>query len=135
VTPPYTFIVPGDPVAKARPRLNRKSGHVYTPSRTQRFEDRVAFCAIEAKVPRFEGPVRVEIQAEWEWPRAKWRRRTPRQWEFRSNGPDIDNIAKAVLDGLKVCFNDRQVASLVCVKIYAEQGAPARTVVTVAAIG
>lgn len=36
--PSLTLLVPGDPVAKERPRMNRTTGNVYTPSKTRNAE-------------------------------------------------------------------------------------------------
>lgn len=128
------FTVPGEPVAKGRPRFNRKTGVTYTPDRTARFEERVCLFAAQAGMKRMDGPILLEIAAVWEWPRSKWRKREPRTYGIKCNGPDADNVAKAVMDGLKPFFDDRQVAQLKVSKWHARQGEEARTMVYVEAL-
>jgi len=79
---------------KGRPRVVR--GHAYTPAGTREWEDRVGFAFIEAHGKTLlAGPVRVEI-------------------EFNQKRGDLDNLAKAILDGLNgVAFaDDSQVCAL-----------------------
>lgn len=100
------------PKVKARPRMTR-SGRAYTPEATLEFERKVR----EAYAgPLFEGPVSVTIILEKE------------SFEIRISGydqdapsklrGDIDNYAKAVLDGLnKTAFDDdKYVRELVVLK-------------------
>lgn len=129
------FTVPGVPVAKARPRFNRRTGHTYTPEKSARFEDRVRLCAINAGAECIQGPVYVVIAAYW--PSVKPdRKRDPRQEEPKATRPDADNVIKAVLDGLNgVCFSDDgQVAHVELRKLHAAQGDPPRCEVTVEAL-
>jgi len=89
------FVVPGEPVPKARPRLGR-GGRWYTPSRTRDYEQRVGWEARIAGARPVEGDVAVRIVV-----------RGPRRF-------DLDNVAKTILDGLRgVAFaDDRQVVHL-----------------------
>lgn len=133
----YRFTVPGEPVAKARPRAAMVGGkaRIYTPQKTVRFEERVLLHAKQAGVKKIDGPIQVRIVAWWEWPKAKWRKREPRLAAWRWNGPDADNIAKACLDGVQPLMgDDRQVAVLHIQKMYAVQGEPARTAIEIRAL-
>ena len=78
-----TFFVPGRPVPKARPRLNRR-GHVYTPQPTKAWEALVGWTARSVGVQPLEGEVSIDL--EFNLPD---RRRV-----------DLDNLIKAVMDGL-----------------------------------
>lgn len=106
--------IPGKPVGKGRPRFAR-SGHAYTPERTRRWE-RMACDVLRACAVRFERtlPVRVCIVAVHPRPR-----RAPKgapEGRYRRVGtPDVDNVAKAVLDALvlaDVLDDDAQVVAL-----------------------
>jgi len=87
------IVVPGEPVAKERPRRG-KHGGFYTPSKTTRFEHLVAWTWKAARHKPLSGPIVVTMT-------------------FRVGGrdKDLDNMVKAALDGLQgAAFeNDRQV--------------------------
>ncbi len=131
----YHFKVPGDPVAKGRPRATTIGGHarLYTPAKTVSFERRVREAAEAAGVAVLDGPVHLTVLAVWAWPKSKHRKRKPRGWEYRSGGPDLDNIAKAVADALNsvAYFDDRQIAKLSCGKYRAAQGLASYTYVSI----
>ncbi len=92
------FTVPGRPVPKERPRFNTRTGHAYTPRRTQDYEAKVGWQARIARVMLTEKDVRVTIRLY-----ARGKRR-----------PDADNCAKSILDSLQgiAYVNDRQVRHL-----------------------
>jgi Holliday junction resolvase RusA-like endonuclease len=87
------FIVPGRPVPKARARV--VSTNTYTPARSRRAEEAVAWIAARHRGAFPKGEVAVTIEF----------------YEARWTG-DIDNLEKLVLDGLVkggVLGDDRQV--------------------------
>lgn len=88
-----TYFVPGIPRPKARPRV--VNGHAYTPERTQEWEDAVRMLY---QGPLHEGELTVTLY--FYMPN---RRRV-----------DIDNLVKAVLDGLngKAYHDDGQIVAL-----------------------
>lgn len=91
-----SFIVPHDPVPKARPRFSR--GHTHTDPKTQRAEQLVVMAARRAKVRPFSGPVVVWLDFH-------------RKTHIRC---DLDNLAKLTLDALnKIAWlDDSQVVAL-----------------------
>lgn len=93
------FVVPGRPRPKERPRRG-KHGNVYTPAVTKEYERLVGWTALKAMTDKdkLTGPVGVEIQLYFHGKRL----------------PDIDNCAKALLDGMLgiVYEDDRQVREL-----------------------
>jgi Holliday junction resolvase RusA-like endonuclease len=124
------FAVNGTAVGKARPRARLKSlssgRHVvkmYTPGKTVRYENmvRVAFRGKHCGHPH-QGPVAVSIRACFtipsSWP-TEWKKEAKDQMGMYSK-PDIDNIAKSVLDGLNgvAYVDDKQVYSLSVTKEY-----------------
>ncbi len=135
---PLVFVVPGTPVAKARPRVVRRAGKVmtHTPKNTVDFENRVRFAARDAGARPLEGPVSIEIEARWPLPRSRYRKRGPVPVEWRTKAPDLDNVVKSVTDALNgiAYADDSQVAEIRAWKVHAAQGAPAQTVVTVSTL-
>lgn len=113
------FFVPGRPVPKARPRIG-KGGRMYTPALTKAYERLVAAYCMAARGGRepLSGPVRVEIDATYRLPK-----RGHREGDWHTGRPDLDNVVKAVLDGVNgVAFaDDSQVCVLHASKYYGQR--------------
>ena len=120
-----SFIVPGIPVAKGRPRFARvgKGVRTFTPAKTVRFEERVMLAAQAAGVTMLTGPVEVSISAIFGMVGPP-RKRKPREAQWKATRPDVENVAKAVLDALNgIAYrDDAQVVSLFVTKRFAAQG-------------
>ena len=123
----YEFEMIGDPVGKARPRMNTRTGRAYTPTKTKNYEYEIRRCFI-MKYPNFvsfEGRVRVTITAYFQIPKSTSKKK---ETEMLKNNispvkkPDIDNIIKIVLDAMnKFAFkDDTQVTELSVSKLYNE---------------
>lgn len=104
------FTVPGAPQGKERPRFTR-DGHTYTPEKTRDYERLVAWAyKSAAHATMFSGSIRAEIVAVYAVPKS-WPKR---QRERALAGdlvpmvkPDLDNIAKAILDALNgIAYRD-----------------------------
>lgn len=106
-----TFIVPGEPVGKERPRAARMGGLVrlYTPAKTRDYEQRVAHTAdVAATAQGYEHPERGWYELTVDVYRTHERK-----------GPDLDNIGKAIADACNgVLWRDdsevRQVLVRLC---------------------
>lgn len=128
------FIVPGEPQGKGRPRFTRQ-GRAYTPAKTAEYEARIAGLAAAAMRP-FAGPTAlpcyVRIDAYKGIPKSWTRAKRLRAMEGQEipGKPDLDNVAKAVLDALNglVYADDVQVVRLLVTKQYSLEP---RLVVTV----
>jgi len=125
------FIVPGEPRGKGRPRFG--NGRTYTDAKTVAYEKLIACRAAEAMpCPAVATPVKVRIDiykgVPKSWTMAK-RRRALDGLEIPGK-PDLDNVAKAVLDALNgVAYaDDTQVVRLLVQKQYSLEP---RLVVTV----
>lgn len=133
-----TFTIPGQPVAKGRPRITTINGFArsYTPAKTANYEGLVALAAQQAGCPLFDGPVRVTVTAYWSCLSSRKCKRTPRPAEWKTTRPDADNLGKAICDGLnEVAWkDDAVVCDLIVRKLFAAQGEPARCEVTIEAI-
>jgi Holliday junction resolvase RusA-like endonuclease len=105
-------------VGKARPRFSRRGNKVvtFTPRETQIYEQNVKSLAQVAMIGKamLEGPVKVTITAYF-----AHKKKTG--WHI--SRPDIDNVVKAILDGLNgvVFADDAVVAQLVASKHYGEE--------------
>lgn len=109
-----TFIVPGKPQAKQRPRHTR-GGHTYTPKETKLYEQKVRQCYQE-QCPNtwINGPITLSVIASFLPPKSRKR-------HYPTIKPDIDNIVKGISDALNgVAFEDDcQVIRLYAIKEYA----------------
>lgn len=119
------FIVEGEPQGKARPRFSRRSGTVYTPSKTARYEKQIkaAFLAAGGKMIPSDCYVSVTVNAYFAIPKSytKGKRLACEHNINRPDKkPDIDNVVKVVLDALnKVAYeDDKQVIEVICRKWY-----------------
>ena len=119
------FTIKGEPRGKGRPRFT-KTGRVYTPSETSRYEELVKLSYLNnAKGYKFTAPVKVTIKAYHKPPK-----KSKKVVEDMLNGrilptkrPDADNVAKIILDGLnKVAWeDDTQVIEMMVAKRYSEE--------------
>lgn len=119
------FVIPGRAQGKGRPRFARVGQHVrtYTDDKTARYENLVALAAREAGCVPLDGPVALRISVEAVPPESwsKKRRAAALEGAERPRKPDLDNCAKAIMDGLNgVAYRDDvQVGVLVVTKRYA----------------
>ena len=151
-----TFVVPGQPVAKGRPRTTSIGGHarMFTPARTRTYEALVQHHATVAREDAswlmedaghpfpWSGPLRVELVAVFRRPGHLFRKADPDGRFPRDRRPDLDNVVKAILDGMDkagVWGDDAQVCEIDARKVYgrivgerrAKTSEPPHVVVTV----
>jgi Holliday junction resolvase RusA-like endonuclease len=122
------FQIPGQPQGKGRPRIGKVGPHarMFTPAKTVAYEGLVAHAAQLAMAgrPLLDGPVSVSMALDCQVP-ASWSAKKQRQalaGEIRpTTKPDVDNVVKAVFDGLNgvAWRDDVQVVSLTVRKHYA----------------
>lgn len=123
-----SFFVPGKPKGKGRPQFNRKTRRAYTPKETREYEEQIAFAYVKQCGVGFQGYVYVEITAIFKipksWPKSK--RRLVEEGRIYPSRPDVDNIEKAVLDGLNhVAYaDDAAVVGAYCTKDYEHEEMP-----------
>lgn len=77
------FILLGEPVPKGRPRLNKRTGTIYTPPETKAYEDSIAMMAMTQREKYGSSPIKVTAM-----------------FFTAKKKIDGDNCLKAVLDGL-----------------------------------
>lgn len=118
-----TFTIPGKPFAKQRPRFSRRSGHAFTPGETVSFERQVGIIASQRFSEPLSGPVLIQICAVFSPPAsASKKRRNDMLDRCHTQKPDLDNIVKAITDGLnRIAFaDDSQIAAIHATKKWGE---------------
>lgn len=129
------FEVVGTPVAKARPRAAHVGGHtrIYTPKKSKDFEFMVKKEAEKLFLKPFDGCIRVDIFFYLPRPKRLFWKTKPMPECYCDKRPDIDNLAKSVLDGLnRIAFrDDGQISELSVVKKYHAGDAHPKTTVCV----
>jgi Holliday junction resolvase RusA-like endonuclease len=122
-----SFVIPGMPVGKGRPKFARRGNFVstYTPEKTASYENLVKVKAEEAMqgCSLFDGAVSVEI---WLFvtPPASWSQKKQRAaldgGIFPTSKPDVDNVIKGIFDAMNeiVWKDDKQACDLRVVKRY-----------------
>lgn len=124
------FEIPGQPVAKGRPKFARRGAHVvaYTPAKTVSYENLVKFAATEAMQgmrPSFK-PIYLTIELFMQIP-ASWsakRRALAESGDIMpTKKPDADNILKGIKDGCNgiVWRDDAQVVRIGLGKLYSDR--------------
>jgi Holliday junction resolvase RusA-like endonuclease len=122
------FTVPGQPQGKGRAKIVKIGGfsRMATPAKTVAYEGLVAHAAQQAMagLPLLEGPLCVGLNLDCQVP-ASWSGRKQREalaGAIRpTSKPDIDNVVKAIFDGLNgvAWRDDVQVVYLIVTKRYA----------------
>lgn len=117
------FVVPGEPVPKARPRFTMQGGkaRTYTPTSSAAYETTIgllAHAAMQGREP-MQGAVHVQVQAFFPVPQS-WSKKRKAAAKWHASRPDLDNVVKSALDGLnRIAFaDDGQVASIFASKAY-----------------
>jgi Holliday junction resolvase RusA-like endonuclease len=125
-----SFTVHGVPVAKGRPRLTTRGGfaRAYTPAKTQRYEDQIRCQAAAAmgELPPIEEAVSVVVTAYVAPPKSMSKKRRLEAADGivkPLTRPDLDNYAKAALDGCNaiVFRDDSLVTDLIVRKRFSER--------------
>lgn len=122
----YTITIPGEPIAKARPRMT-KNGHTYTPKRTVDYERMVqTLFHSEHGSPKLEGPILLQLDLYFGIPKSRSkaaRERMQQGQERPTKRPDLDNCLKAVCDALNgIAYkDDSQIVGAVIQKFWADE--------------
>lgn len=118
-------IIAGEPKAKARPRMSTKTGRAFTPNETIAYENWVKTSYIEQCGKKHEGQIIATIRAYYKIPKSVTKGKKEQMLQDKikpTKKPDLDNIAKAVLDSLNnIAYDDdSQVVELRVSKYYSE---------------
>jgi len=128
-----SFTVAGQPVPQPRPRVSTAGGfaRAYVPGKhpVHAYRQSLAAAARGAGLTTTGEPLNVVIDAVFERPKSHMRKTGVKPDAPKLPRPDVDNIAKAVLDALQdVMGDDSLVGRLVVEKSYGQE---ARTTVRV----
>lgn len=128
-----TFSVLGEPVPQPRPRVSTRGGfaRAYVPAKhpVHAYRQSLAAAARDAGLSETGEPLNVVIDAVFGRPKSHMRKSGVKADAPRLPRPDVDNIAKAVLDALQdVIGDDTLVTRLVVEKSYGQE---ARTTVRI----
>lgn len=121
----YEFEMIGEPVGKARPRMNTRTGRAYTPTNTKLYEYSLRQWFIR-EYPYFvpiESKVKVTIIAYFGIPKSTSKKKAAEMIVGNispTKKPDADNIIKIVLDAMNnfAFKDDTQVTKLEIEKKY-----------------
>jgi Holliday junction resolvase RusA-like endonuclease len=118
-----TFVVPGKPAGKARPRLNRLRGHIYSPD-PGAFQVRVAEFGFAAGLRPADGPFELVVTIARKLPKS-WSKvkRERMRGEWAEGKPDTINVGAAICDGLEgvAWHDDLQVATIRMYRHWADE--------------
>lgn len=113
---------PFEPVAKGRPRFTR-TGHAYTPKKTADYEKAIKEHYQAEHGELFVGSIEIKLVFQMPVPKG-YPKRVKQQIEEgtikHTKKPDVDNLAKAILDALnEVAFtDDSHITKLTLIKRY-----------------
>jgi len=126
----YSLIIPGKPMGKQRPRFSSfgKFTKVYTPKETLDKEKEIKKLFLQ-KYPKhdtIESAIKVEVIAYMYIPKSTSKKKKQMMLNDDIKSiikPDVDNIAKLILDALNgLAFkDDKQIVELVCYKRYSDE--------------
>ncbi|QXG34016.1 RusA family crossover junction endodeoxyribonuclease [Pseudomonas viridiflava] len=111
---PVTFLVPGEPIGKGRPRVSTIGGHarMFTPTKTANYESLIAIAAHQVMADRelLSGPVlmelRIMVPVAASWSKKKTAQALAGE-VMPTKKPDADNVLKAICDGINgIVFKD-----------------------------
>ena len=122
------FTIPGEPKGKGRPRFVRATGRTYTDRSTASYENlvRVSFKNAYPDWVPLTDAVEIHIYAHFPVP-TSWSKKKQSLalsgWLRKTSKPDLDNIEKAVLDGLNgvAWKDDSQIFAKFSTKRYSEE--------------
>lgn len=122
----WNITIYGQPAGMPRARSVRTKWGVrhYIPQKSPGVVYRNIAAILSAEKPELEGPVRVTIECVFEMPKS-WSKakKLKHDGQPHTQKPDVDNIAKAILDGLsEVWPDDAVVWELIARKVWGQQG-------------
>ena len=113
-----TFIIPGKPQPKQRPRVTMKG--TYTPQATVDYERLVGWqCRSAYKGKPLPTALKMTVRVFVKLPK----RTVKEKGDWHTQRPDLDNIVKSIKDGLnKIAYeDDSQIVHLVAMKQWASE--------------
>lgn len=123
----FSFEVRGRVIGSARPRVTRFG--TYIPQKTRAYRERIRGEFMEAGGMKRTGPLSVRVSVFRELPKSRPKRVDSEPDTFK---PDVDNIAKNVLDALNgIAWDDDSQVVELSVRKYPRSREPERIVVEI----
>lgn len=124
------FVIPGEPIALARPRAMSFGGHarVYEPTKSPsaQWKGKASWLLREAMggAPPLTGPVTLAVVFTFALPKSHWKKKVPVAEHQHTKRPDLDNLVKNLLDAANgvVVMDDSQVCNIRATKVIGRQG-------------
>ena len=130
-----TFVIKGIPKVKQRPRFAARNGKIltYTPKTTASFENLVKLKAEQEFDHPLDGAISLAIRFHLPRPKRLIWKTKPMPEVYSDKRPDIDNLAKSIIDGLNgIAFkDDGQIADLHVTKKYHAGNNEPKTIIMV----
>ena len=123
----YKFEIYEKAIGKERPRYSAKTHRMYTPTRTNTFEEKVknAFLSkYNIQTGPTEKPLEAIIKVQFAPPESlSKKKKNTLLFTPYDKKPDCDNLAKSILDALNglVYKDDKQITYLSIEKLYGEE--------------
>tara|TARA_B100000519_G_C14253440_1_gene443716 strand:- start:1409 stop:1858 length:450 start_codon:yes stop_codon:yes gene_type:complete len=137
----FSMTLPGNPIAKGRPRLT-KWGRAYTPKKTKEATEKT-----KAQITRalhflrsasglefpLLGPIRVDINFYLHRPKNMYRKKDSPEAIPHIKRPDLDNLIKQINDCINgiIVGDDSQITTIAASKFFTEKEIEPRTEITV----
>lgn len=114
------IFVPTKPYPAPRPRFDSRSRRAYSPKEYEQVKQAIGLLARSKIKKPLEDAVRVELEFSYTAPKS-WSKAKKDETIYKTSRPDLDNLAKTVLDALNgIAFvDDSQVVELELSKVYA----------------
>ncbi|NKC67203.1 RusA family crossover junction endodeoxyribonuclease [Vagococcus fluvialis] len=121
------LIINEPPIPQSRPRFDSRNKRAYEKSNIKSYKQRIGYAARKEFKKPIERDIPLEIEMKFYIPipqylsKVKKNRLTlDKEVEYVTKKPDLDNLLKAILDGLNgiAYFDDGQVAKLKVEKVY-----------------
>ena len=118
------IFIPGLPVPQPRAKATRRGSHaaVYTPTNADAWKAKIAHEVAEVVKAPMVGALRVHLRFRFPRPKSHFGAKglRPTAPEYHTGRPDVDNLAKAILDALRgiAWTDDGQVSILRVSKTY-----------------
>jgi Holliday junction resolvase RusA-like endonuclease len=115
------YIVPGDPIALARPRISRKS--MWDPQKQERLFFGIHVKNQHGDKPLYTGPLKLDVIFFMPFPQTHKARKGRRLGDYHFFRPDTSNMIKFVEDACSGVLypDDCSIAVIVAKKIYDDE--------------
>lgn len=110
------YVVPGEPIALARPRFNLSSKRVYNHQRGSMNNASIYLQSQHASKQLFEGPLHLDVTFFFVHPK-HYSKKRKEETKYHSSTPDLSNLVKFVEDiAIGILYHDDAIISSISAK-------------------